>query len=216
MSEKLSIIVCDDHPLFRSGVCSCLNTNPKVEIVAEASDGEVCIARLKIYCPDILVTDLSMPVISGFDLLEWAADNQPDLRIYVLSMYTELNYLQKAREMGANGFIAKEDAQSELLAAIEHDGFYVSESVGRQLSNHAQKLSVGTILDDMRSVSVAEKKVLVLLTQSLTSREIAAELNISHRTVQAHRISLAEKLNAKGPNKLLRLAIRYRDEIIAS
>lgn len=218
MAKKITVIVCDDHPLFRKGVCTCLLSNPDIEIISEASNGEACITKLEILHPDILITDLAMPVVNGFDILKWARDSQPEMRIYVLSMFADMSYLQKARDLGANGFIAKEDAQSELLEAIAspETQFYISASVGRQLPDHNSGLHDSKILDDLKSVSDAEMKVLMLLTRSLTSKEIAVELNISPRTVQGHRIALAEKLDAKGPNKLLQLAVKYRKEIIAN
>lgn len=217
MASKISVIVCDDHPLFRDGVCTCLKTNPDIEIVSEASDGEVCITKLELLRPDVLVTDLAMPIVNGFEVLKWSRSNLPNLRTYILSMFADVSYLQKAKELGACGFIAKEDAQAELLMAIasSRDSFYVSTSVGRHLPDHLSGLPDSKVLEDLSAISSAERKVLVLLTQSLTSKEIAANLNISARTVQGHRISLAEKLNAKGPNKLLQLAIKYRKEILA-
>lgn len=207
-----SVLVCDDHPLFRSGVVNCLADNPELKIVGEASDGEACIAKLELFEPDILIIDLSIPGIDGFQVLAWINEQDRSMRVYVLSMHTDKVYVQKARDLGARGFIAKEDAQSELLAAIGHaDGeFYTSESIGRQSRNYLPALKDDDIVRALRSVSDAERRVLLLLTESMTSREIAEQLGLSTRTVQAHRMSLAEKLDAKGHNKLLEIAITHR------
>jgi DNA-binding NarL/FixJ family response regulator len=216
MTHNKTAIVCDDHPLFRSGVVSCLSDNPGIEVVAEASDGESCIAKMKIFKPDILIVDLSIPAIDGFDVLAWVRENQPNTQVFILSMHAEISYVQKAKDLGANGFMAKEDAQSELLAAITSGpkGFYTSESIGKQSRENLPRFSDYEFAERLRKVSDAEKKVLVLLTQSMTSREIAEELHLSVRTIQAHRVSLADKLNAKGPNKLLELAVRHQQTIL--
>lgn len=215
MVSERTAIVCDDHPIFRSGVVNSLVLGLGVRIVAEAADGESCIAKLRIFRPDILVADLSMPLIDGFGVLEWVRENQPGTRAFILSMHTDMSYVQRARELGAAGFMAKEDAQSELAAAINSGlEFYTSESAGRKNHDSVSNLSNHTLAEQLRKVSDAERRVLVLLTQSMTSREIAERLFISVRTVQAHRVSLAAKLGAKGPNKLLELAIRHRDQIL--
>lgn len=216
MPTSLTVVVADDHPLFRSGVVACLAKNPKLKLLAEASDGESCIAKLDIFNPDILIVDLSMPRISGLLVLEWVQENLPQTRVFILSMYTELEFVQKAKELGADGFLAKEDAQSELLTALEGEPgvFFTSESIGRETKNYLNAPQNLMIKKALTNVSIAEKRVLTLLTQSLTSREIAERLNLSIRTVQAHRTSLAEKLDAKGHNKLLELAITHRKAIL--
>lgn len=217
MPVQRSVVVCDDHPLFRRGVLNCLTAMSDINVVAEAADGEVCIAKLKMFRPDILITDLAMPLMNGFEILAWAREHQPELITFVLSMHRELGYLQETQDLGAQGFIAKEDAQAELVAAIENigNGFYISESVGRRSVENIPAPRDDALMALLRTVSNAEQKVLLLLTRSLTSREIAEQLHISPRTVQAHRLSLAKKLNARGPNKLLEFALKHRDEILS-
>ncbi len=214
MSGHLTAIVCDDHPLFRKGVEACLASDPGVEVVATATDGRACIAKLEIYTPSILVADLSMPTANGFEVLEWARANQPGLRVFILSMHTELAYVLRAQELGAAGFMAKDDAETELLAAIRSKPgtFYTSGSIGRQTPAGPLVADTG-FRDALHYVTDAELKVLVLLSENLTSRQIADRLHLSVRTVQAHRVRLSEKLGARGPHKLLELALRYRGEI---
>lgn len=217
MSSRLTALVCDDHPLVRSGLVACLALDPAVEVVATAADGQACITKLGLYAPAILVADLSMPVMNGFEVLEWARANQPRLRTFILSMHNELVYVRKARDLGAAGFIAKEDAETELLAAIRTSPelFYTSGSVGRPPP--LRPLTQNTAFSDaLRRVTEAEMKVLTLLTGNLTSRQIAERLHLSVRTVQAHRVSLSEKLGISGANKLLELALLHRAEILES
>ncbi len=205
------VLVCDDHPLFRKGVVSSLQENPCLKVVAEASNGDACIAKLQIFEPNILITDLSMPGLNGFEILQWTRINLPETIVFILSMHTDLQYLQKAVELGAAGFLSKEDAQFELLGAIDQTGkgFYTSQSIGTTSPDNLLQLQYSEFASALRNVSDAEMRVLVLLTKSLTSREIADQLSISPRTVETHRANLAEKLDAKGPNKLLQLAIKH-------
>lgn len=211
-----SVVVCDDHPIFRNGVVHCLNEISDLEVVAEAADVTSAIAKLQNYTPDILVCDLSLPGQSGFELLQWAKEHMPAIRVIVLSMHTELAFVQRAKELGAVSFLAKEDAETDLLHAVAQvrGGFYTSESVGRG-GNKLPPLGKeeGAFHFAVKSVTVAEMKILALLSDLLTNKAIAKKLNISPRTVEAHRFNLSEKLNAKGPNKLLELAIQHRDVI---
>ena len=215
MRDGLTAIICDDHPLFRSGVVLCLAEIQDLKVVAQASDVPSAIAKLQIYQPDILITDLSMPGESGFVLLEWIHDHVPDIRVFVLTMHTELAFVEKAKNFGVDGYLAKEDAELELVQAISRPSgeFYTSESIGRQNYNLRLEVPSEDFRTTLKKVSTAEMKVLVELSKSKTSREIAETLNLSPRTVEAHRFNLSEKLNAKGPNKLFEIAIQFRDHI---
>jgi DNA-binding NarL/FixJ family response regulator len=215
LGDRLTAVVCDDHPLFLKGVLACLASDPDIEVVATAVDGQACIAKLELYSPEILVADLQMPVLNGFELLEWARANRPRLRVFILSMHAELAYVRKAEELGAAGFVAKDDAENELLAAVRSKPgrFYTSGSIGR-LQPALPLVADAAFRSALRGVSVAEMKVLIGLADNLTSGQIAERLHLSVRTVQAHRMSLSEKLGARGPHKLLELALLHRAEIL--
>lgn len=215
MTERLTAVVCDDHPLFRKGVVACLESDPGLEVISTAADGQACIGQLELHTPSLLIADLSMPILNGFEVLEWAGKHQARLRVFILSMHTELAYVQRARELGAAGFLAKDDAETELISAIRtaSGGFYTSSSTGRQNQQRTTLVDVD-FQKALSRVSDAEMKVLALLTENLTSRQIADRLHLSSRTIQAHRINLSAKLDARGPNKLLELALMHRAEIL--
>lgn len=210
--KKQTAIVCDDHPIFRNGVVQVLSEIAGMDVVAVAADVDSAIGKLQIYTPGLLVLDLSMPGKSGFVLLEWAKANQPGMKVVVLSMHTEIAFVKKAQALGADGFLAKDDAETDLVQAVgSEDGvFFTSSSIGR---NHQVPFltSDAIVLEEaLKNVSVAEMKVLIQLSHSKTNKEIAETLHLSPRTVEAHRSALAEKLDARGPNKLLEFAIRHR------
>jgi len=211
-----NVLVCDDHPIFRSGVVVCLNEIENISVVAQASDVTSAIAKLEIYEPDTLVTDLSMPGQNGFDLLKWTIGNQPSVQVFVLSMHTELAFVRKAKELGAAGFLAKEDAETELLDAFSQSssGFYTSQSIGRTSQDQFSDLNANTMeIEALKYISTAEHRVLNLLADSMTNKAIAERLRISSRTVEAHRHRIAGKLDLKGPNKLIEFAIKNKSHI---
>ena len=214
MNKIFSIVVCDDHPLFRAGVVNCFAEKSEFEVVSEATDGVSCIAKMELFKPDILIVDLSMPGMGGFEVLKWSTQNMPNTRVFILSMHTEINYVQQARKLGAAGFMAKEDAQAELIAALAYTtGFYTSQSIGKHAPTFNIDLADAQLIKSLRNISDAEMRVLTLLTNNLTSRQIGEELNLSARTVQAHRLSLTSKLELVGANRLLEFALLNREVI---
>ncbi len=207
----MRLLICDDHPLFRTGLRTALSSEPGVEVVGEACNGLECLAMLESLAPDVLLLDLALPGIDGYEVLRWAREHLPGLRSIVLSMYSEWPFAERARSLGAAGFIAKEDALGEIHAALGHDpaSFYASASVRPARAGPAA--GAGAAVDaSLQVLSPAERRVMGLLSESLTSREIAGRLGISHRTVQTHRAHIADKLGLRGVNRLMELAIRYR------
>ena len=215
MAES-TVIVCDDHPLFRNGVELCLEKIPGIKVVAHASDAASARAKLELYTPDILITDLSLPGESGLELLSWAKQFNRELIVVVLSMHTEMAFVQRARELGAAGFLAKEDAETELVNVLTQSRgeFYTSQSIGSVSQRELPDLELLTKDEELfRYLSAAELKVLQLLAESLTSKSIAEKLNISPRTVEAHRRRISEKLDLKGPNRLMEFAVKHRSQL---
>jgi DNA-binding NarL/FixJ family response regulator len=209
------VLLADDHPIFRAGLQQVLDDSGGFEIIAQVSDGTECIAVAKKLKPQIIVSDLTMPGKSGFEIAEWAKDNLPDTKIVIISMHAEAGFVAKAKTCGAVGFVAKEDAGEELMQAIcaDRSNFYTSSSVGTV--NHIAR-PAGVIKDIkimLETLTAAETGVLVLISRSKTSPEIAQELGISVRTVQTHRQNLSHKLGIRGANSLLNFAIKYEKDI---
>lgn len=201
-----TILLVDDHPAFRMGVRQFLDQTRRYQVIGECSDGETCLERLRTLRPDWAIVDLAMPGKDGFAVLEATRNEQLPTRILIFSMYADAAYADRSESLGASGFIAKEDALTEVefaLATPVH-GFFRSRAVGQP----PQVLSGGTDDQLLSSLTPAERKVVEALGMGLTSKEIARQLEISHRTVQAHRRNVAEKLDLHGPNRLLEFAVR--------
>lgn len=218
MSDLVTVLIADDHPLFRAGVRQVVEETGRHRVIAEVSDGEAALAQLDILKPDFALFDLAMPKLTGFEALERLTVGETPTRIIVVSMHAARGYAERARELGAVGFIAKEDAASELVRALDQPpgGFFMSQSVGAAAA--ASQLSVAAPGEEddaerLALLSAAERRVLTLLTEGQTSKMIARALGISPRTVQAHRRNAAAKLEISGPNRLLEFAVRHRDRL---
>jgi DNA-binding NarL/FixJ family response regulator len=201
-----TIVLADDHPAFRMGVRQYLEGTGRYYVIGECSDGEACLERLRTLRPDWAIVDLAMPRVDGFGVLEAVRRERIATRIVVFSMHAETAYAEHAREKGASGFIAKEDALTEIdsALAVPEGAFFRSRAVGR---------SRGAVLKNedaalLGRLTPAEQGIVELLGGGLTSKEIARALGISPRTVQAHRRNIADKLDLHGPNRLLEFAVR--------
>ncbi|WP_136660836.1 response regulator transcription factor [Nitratireductor sp. XY-223] len=206
------VVIADDHPIFRAGLRRIVEEDGH-EVVAEASDGNSCITSLEITRPDVVVLDLAMPGVDGYQVLEWARDNMPSLIAVIISMHSSRAFATKARELGARAFVAKEDASDEIHNALltPKGVFYLSASVGgKGLPVPDPTSEARGDGPDVGSLTPAERRVFDLVGQSLTSREIGKRLNLSYRTVQTHRQRINQKLGLAGPNSLVRFALQYR------
>lgn len=214
MSDPITVVLADDHPLFRAGVRQAIESSSQpMQIVAEVGDGTAALAQIQMTKPDFALLDLAMPGLNGFEVLE-ALGHISELRtkVVIISMHADASYATRARELGAVGFIAKEDAVSELsgmFAKVEH-GFFMSPTVG------VESRSTLGLCDDIQllnQLTPTECRVLAHLAAGMTSKLIARQMGVSPRTVQAHRRNIAGKLALTGPNRLLEFAVRHRQEL---
>lgn len=212
ISSEVTILLVDDHPAFRMGVRQYLESTGRFQVVGECSDGETGLARLRELAPQWAVVDLAMPGLNGFAMLEAAKKARLPTRIVVFSMYADAAYADRAKALGASGFIAKEDALTEIDSAfaIPLGGFFRSSAVGRPSAAPIEPSDE----ELLSHLTPAERKVVELLGGGLTSKEIARSLSISPRTVQAHRRNIAEKLDLRGPNRLLEFAVRHHQNLV--
>lgn len=206
-----TVLLADDHPGFLAGLMQYFSARPDFSEIIEIGDGQSCLELLTHKEFDWAVLDLSMPGKTGFEVLEALLKKDCMTRVIVMSMHADQAYAARARDLGAVAFIAKEDAISELDKALSTvDGeFYTSRSVGRSTPDLVAEQTTG-MLDEL---TPTERRVLKLLAQGLTSKEIGERFYISVRTVQAHRRNMIDKLNLRGPNRLMEFAVRNVEKI---
>lgn len=206
-----TVLLADDHPVFRAGLRQTIESDSLFRVVAEVNDGQAALSQIAILEPDIAIFDLSMPVLDGFSALAKLQEMDVATQVLIVTMHSDTGYARRARDLGAIGLIAKEDAAGNVLRALKTfaGDFFMSQSVG---STHLLKADLldreATAVLDLSKLTPAEHRVLQALSKGLTSKQIGRELQISHRTVQAHRRNIAEKFKIGGPNQLLQLAVR--------
>jgi DNA-binding NarL/FixJ family response regulator len=208
MSDPVRVLLVDDHPLVRSGIRRVLETRPGLTVVGEASSGGDALPLIEGLKPDIVVLDLAMPGVDGLEVLDRLRRRSRTLRILVLTMHAQAEYVRRAIEAGADGYLLKESAVQELLAAIDTvrgGQRYYSPRVEAELARSAAADSAEA---DPARLTGREREVLRGIARGLSTKEIAARLSISGRTVETHRANLMRKLDIRSIARLTQYAIR--------
>lgn len=208
---KRKVIIVDDHTLFRNGLRILLNNMENYLVIGEAANGKQFLDLLKISAPDLVLMDISMPVMDGIEASNIAHEMYPDLKIITLSMYGEEDYYYKMVDAGVKGFVLKNSDIKEVKTALDvvYDGgsFFSSEL----LQNLVNSLKSAPKSKEFHAVlSEREMEILILICQGLSNQEIADKLFISKRTVDKHRANILEKSESKNTAQLVVFAIRNR------
>lgn len=213
MTDK-KVLIVDDHPIFRRGVRHLIEQYPGMSVVAEANDGLSAIRQMGFHEPDIVIVDLFMPNIDGLGVVQWAQENARDTACIVLTMQTDDALIERALALGARGYLFKEDAYDQLqhcLEAVCAGQTYTSPSLASPAV--LQSPIDSEMLEKLAELTKTQLTLLQLLAEFKTSKEIADIMNISHRTVQNHRLNICSVLDVAGSGKLLEFAVRNEAEI---
>ncbi len=208
-APPVRVILADDHTLVRAGIRRIIESQPRCVVVGEAADGHEAIDALRRVAADVLVLDLKMDGRDGIEVLRVAKAERPQLQVIVLTMHAGREYVARALEEGANGYLLKDSAVQDLAAAIDAvmaGRTYFSPAIQQQMAEILK--SRGPASPDLRSLTDREREVLILLARGLSTKEIAATLDIGGRTVETHRANLMRKLGVKSVALLTQVAIR--------
>ncbi len=207
--KKTTILLVDDHPVVIQGLKAIISENSKYVIAGEATDGKEAVKNAVLLKPDIVIMDLAMPGLNGFLAMNEIRKELPRTKVMVLSMHSEKPYVVQALKSGAVAYVLKEGAGEELLEAVKKVGegqSYISSSITKYLLEDYISLARG-VPDPFDRLTPREREVLILITQSKTSAQIAALLYISAKTVKTHRANLMEKLEIHDTAGLVRFSI---------
>lgn len=209
----IRVVISDDHTLMREGVSLLLKSQQDIEVVGEARDGFEAMEKVRSTRPDVLLLDIAMPRMNGFDTIKLVRQNVPDTQIIVLSRYEKEAYVHQALCAGALGYVVKGAPSSEMLEAIRaaaQGKFYLSSEVqGSVISTYLESSRETTPANDAFSqLSDREKQVFNLLIQGNSSSQIGDILCISSKTVDKHRANLSKKIGIDNPVKMVQYAIR--------
>lgn len=207
-AAPVRVVLADDHTLVRAGVRRILEAEANLVVAGEVADGAAALETLRHAAADVLVLDLTMPGLDGFEVLRRVKDEHPALKVLVLTMHASPAYVARAVQEGADGYLLKDSAVQDLVSAIEavtHDRPYFSPPVQRELTALLRTPAVPRMVD---TLTEREREVLTLVATGLSTKEIAAQLAISSRTVETHRANLMRKLNLKSVALLTQFALR--------
>ncbi|MBI5118996.1 response regulator transcription factor [Candidatus Poribacteria bacterium] len=205
------IMLADDHALLRMGIKRIIDEFDGMAVVAQAGDGLELLALLDHTPADMTIVDLSMPCLGGIETTQRIKQNHPAIKVLILTMHRRREYFYRALAAGADGYLLKEDTDTELLSAVEtirNGKTYVSPSFLKELTTDLVETCRRNDKPRLDCLTDREKDVLKLLTEGKSSKEIASELFISIRTVEHHRASIAKRLNIRNVADLVKYAIR--------
>jgi DNA-binding NarL/FixJ family response regulator len=200
----------DDHPLLRRGVCDAIAENPRFQIIGEASDGHEAMRLVTSLKPQIAVVDIDMPRLNGLEMLRALRQLSFPVQTIILTMFKEEDMFNAALDLGALAYVVKDNAANDVLAALEKvtrgETFFSSIlwEAGQRRSDRVQQLLLSK--PQIETLTPSERRILKLVGQDYTSKEIANSLNLSVRTVDNHRQNICHKLNLHGTHSLLKFA----------
>jgi DNA-binding NarL/FixJ family response regulator len=204
------VVIADDHQILREGLKQLLLAAGDLDVVGEAADGHGVLERVRTLEFDVLLLDMSMPGKSGVELIKQVKAERPKLRILVLSMHEEHQYAVRAIRAGASGYLTKESAAAQLVAAIRKiaaGGAFISAEVAERLALDAMPYAEGPL---HATLSDREYQVFRLLVTGNSVSDIAEQLHLSAKTISTHKARLMEKLQVDNNAALVRYAVRHR------
>ena len=214
MAKRYRVILADDHVLVRRGLRRILEENQTLEIDGEVGDGLELLSLLNKTSPDMIILDVSMPNLRGIEAIPEIRRVRQDIKVLVLTMHNEEEYLYQAISAGADGYLLKEDAEKELFSAIEsirNGRIYISPSLADQsMQNWARMRRGEDSSQEKQPLTIRQREILKLIAEGKSNKEIGDLLCISVRTVERHRANMMSKLNVRKTAELVQYALRKR------
>jgi DNA-binding NarL/FixJ family response regulator len=213
MTQKIRILIADDHTLLRNGIRALLEDQPDIFIAGEAEDGREAVRLVELLRPNVVLMDISMPLLNGLEATRQIKRDHPEVNVLILTMYDHEEYFHEVLNAGASGYIIKKAAASELVAAIRavyHGEAVLSPRITRLLLEDYLRKEISQSVTETDTLTPREREVLQLIAEGKTSREIAEILKLSIKTVQSHRASLMQKLDLHDRGDLIKYAIQKK------
>jgi DNA-binding NarL/FixJ family response regulator len=215
---NIRIIICDDHTLFRNGLASLLRDQPGIYVIGEAVDGKDLIKKYEDLNPDVILVDISMPGLSGTDAVKELKLKHPNLKALFLTMLKGDQYIYFTLKVGGLGLVNKSIERGELVFAINEvsrgrkyfGSQYDEEKINGILKKYEHKpINIEPNIND--EITDIEDKILLLISDGLTSVEIGEEMNLSKKTIDSHRMKIMRKFELPNSSSLIRFAMKYTE-----
>jgi len=219
MSGAIRILIADDHPVVRNGLRMAVEEDAGLAIVAEAADGETALALIEKLLPQVAVLDIDMPKLDGFGVAREIRKRQLPVETIFLTMHAQEDLLRAALDLGAKGYILKDSALLEIVAAVRAVAAgqpYLNSTLTARLLRRQSPLAAGgkeREKSPLDRLTPGERRIVQLIAADKSSKEIGAELSIHYRTVENHRTNICRKLGLEGANALLRFALQNKHSL---
>ncbi len=218
MSDKnsISIVIADDHPLFRKGLREVIEAEKHLRIMGEAGDGEAAVQLIGEHKPEVAVLDIDMPRLNGLDVCERVLTPSSTVGVIILTMYDDEALFERAMHLGVKGYVLKDSAADDIVQGIEmvaRKGYFISPSLTGHVMRDSPLRSSGDDRLGLLQLTPAERRILNMIATEMTSAQIADELHISPRTVEHHRSNIIGKLGLSGQYALVRFALQHKDSL---
>jgi DNA-binding NarL/FixJ family response regulator len=208
---QISILLADDHVMLRSGLRTLFNQEPDMKVVGEADDGRAAAALAQQLHPDVVIMDITMPDLNGIESTRLILKDAPATKVIALSAHSDRRYVSEALKIGAVGYLPKSAPYDELTTAIHtvmEGRIYLSPRIANLVIEDYVRGGTREAPTAFTSLSHREREVLQLVAEGLATKEVAARLNVSIKTVETHRSRLMTKINVRGVAELTKYAIR--------
>lgn len=209
---KIRVLLAEDHTIVRKGIRALLDDEPTIEVVGEAENGREAVAQTERVQPDIVIMDHTMPLLNGLEATRQIREHSPAVKVLILTMHTNEEYIFEFLQAGASGYLVKQSAPTDLVAAIfaiQQGQSYLSPAISKTVIDEYLRQGVaggkGSVIDPL---TAREREIIQLVAEGYSNREIAELLHISIKTVGAHRLNLMQKLDLHSPTELTKYAIR--------
>jgi DNA-binding NarL/FixJ family response regulator len=216
MSQEIRIVIADDHPIFRRGLRTLIEATPLLRVVAEAGDGESALARILELQPDVAVLDVNMPPPDGLAVARTLREQGLAVEAILLTMYHDEGFVNAALDAGVKGLVVKDGAANEIvdcIKAVAGGRNFFSPILSGHLATRRNKTGgLAGRSASLDGLTASERRVLLLVAESMTNKEIAERMFISVRTVEHHRSNICGKLGLAGKNALLSFALTHKSE----
>ena len=211
--RRINVLLAEDHTLVRKGLRALLDEEDEIRVIAESSDGRDAITKVEAYRPDVILMDISMPMLSGLEATRQICERYPDARILILTVHANEEYIVQALRAGAAGYLLKEAAPTDLIRAIRvvhQGGAFLSPTISRSvIKDYVEKTELLTGETRYDRLTNREREVLQLIAEGHPIKDIAALLSISDKTVRTHRKHLMNKLDIHNTPELTLYALRH-------
>ncbi len=208
--SKIKVLLAEDHTIVRKGLRSLLDGEADIEVVGEADDGQQAVEKAQLLLPDIVLMDITMPVLNGLEATRQIKELRPQIKVVVLTVHSTVEYVFQILRAGGSGYVIKQAAVSELIQAIRavyRGDSFLSPSISRQVvDEYGRRAAV--MEDKYDKLTAREREVLQMIAEGRTNRQIAGLMHVTVKTVEAHRASLMNKLDLHSIADLTKYALR--------